>query len=84
MMMQNDVGEKVRLDTLQAREHLYGLGAVENLDGEILIWDGEVRVSRIRDNSIETVRGGFEGSPDTISFSGTTMRPIGALIIIRK
>lgn len=57
MMMQNDVGAKVRLDTLVSREHVYGLGAVENLDGEIWVWDSDVRVSRIRNDSIETVRG---------------------------
>lgn len=57
MMMQNDVGAKIRLDTLVSREHVYGLGAVENLDGEIWVWDGDVRVSRIRNDSIETVRG---------------------------
>jgi hypothetical protein len=38
MMMQNDVDAKVRLDTLQQREHMYGLGAVENLEGEIFVW----------------------------------------------
>lgn len=56
MMMQNDVGAKVKLDTL-VQEHVYGLGAAENLDGEIVVWDGDVRVSRIRNDSIETVQG---------------------------
>lgn len=40
MMHQGDISAKADLRELQDREHLYALGALEKLKGELLIWDG--------------------------------------------
>ena len=37
---------RIALDAVCGREHAYGIGALEALGGEILVWDGEVLVSR--------------------------------------
>ena len=41
-----DISAKVNLDTLQNIPHLYALGALENLSGEITIIDGEPFISQ--------------------------------------
>ena len=48
----NDLSAKLDLDTLRDRPYLYGLGARENLKGEILIWSGEPVVSLVRDSQV--------------------------------
>lgn len=40
MMHQGDISAKADLQELQDREHLYALGALDALKGEILVWDG--------------------------------------------
>ncbi len=41
----------IRLDTLRQREHLYGLGPLAFLKGEIMIIDGESYISTVADDS---------------------------------
>ncbi len=45
-MHNGDLSAKASLDTLQNHQHLYALGAVENLKGEIQIFDGQPVISR--------------------------------------
>lgn len=40
-MWQGELGGIINLDTISAKEHLYGLGPLENLAGEIMINDGK-------------------------------------------
>jgi len=40
-MWQGELGGIIDLDTISAKEHLYGLGPLENLAGEIVINDGK-------------------------------------------
>lgn len=48
---------KVDLDTLADKKHLYGLGPLEYLEGEILIVDGECYTSRIgKDSSLKVAK----------------------------
>jgi len=50
MMHKGDLSAKVTLDELKDMNHLYALGAVENLKGEVLILDGIPSVSYVKGN----------------------------------
>ena len=50
MMHKGDLSAKVTMDELKGIKHLYALGAVENLKGEILILDGIPSVSYVEGN----------------------------------
>ncbi|MGJ8667582.1 MAG: acetolactate decarboxylase [Patiriisocius sp.] len=52
-MMSGDLSTTVSLDSLKQKPHLYALGAVENLKGEIQIFDGQPLNSIVIDNSIK-------------------------------
>jgi acetolactate decarboxylase len=45
MMHQGDISAKADLDSLKVKKHLYALGALAELKGEILILDGEAFIS---------------------------------------
>jgi acetolactate decarboxylase len=40
VMHKGELFARIGIDTLADKEHLYGMGPVENLAGEILVWDG--------------------------------------------
>ncbi len=50
MMHKGDLSKKVTLNELKDRSHLYALGAVENLEGEVLILDGVAHISYVDSN----------------------------------
>ena len=50
-MHQGDRGPNAELLSLQDQPHLYGLGAMEGLEGEVTIWDGQVWISRPSEQS---------------------------------
>ncbi len=52
-MHENDLSAKVDLSKFKDHEHLYGLGALENLKGEILIWDGKAYMSFTENNTVK-------------------------------
>jgi acetolactate decarboxylase len=52
-MMLGDLRATASLDSLEEKQYLYALGAVENLKGEIQIFDGQPLNSIIIDNSIK-------------------------------
>ena len=41
---------RIRLDTLEARQHLYGVGALAGLDGEITLLDSRAVVTRVAED----------------------------------
>jgi acetolactate decarboxylase len=47
IMHEGDISSKIKLEELKDKENLFALGAVENLKGEILIWDSEPFVSYV-------------------------------------
>ena len=54
VMRKGELSGTIHLDTIQNKKHLYGLGPVEYLKGEILILDGRSYVSAVkRDGSIQ-------------------------------
>ena len=56
MMHKGDLSSKVTLDELKDINHLYALGAVENLKGEVLILDGIPSISYVkRNDSLKTM-----------------------------
>lgn len=52
IMHQGDISSKANLADFRDVTHLYGLGAVENLKGEILILDGVPYVAAVRDSQL--------------------------------
>ncbi len=54
IMHKGDLSAKVNLQDLETLEHLYALGAVENLKGEILILDGKPFISSVQDQELAT------------------------------
>lgn len=50
MMHKGDLSKKVTLNELKDMNHLYALGAVENLKGEVLILDGTPSISYVENN----------------------------------
>ena len=56
MMHKGDLSSKVTLDELKDINHLYALGAVENLKGEVLVLDGIPSISYVKGNdSLKTM-----------------------------
>ena len=60
VMWKGELGGTIQLDTISAREHLYALGPVSYLRGEIMAVDGKVYVSRVTTDTSMAV----ELSPD--------------------
>ena len=56
MMHKGDLSSNVTLDELKDINHLYALGAVENLKGEVLVLDGIPSISYVKGNdSLKTM-----------------------------
>jgi len=51
-IMSGNIQPVISLDTLSEKKHLYALGAVDNLKGEIQIFDGKPSNSFVIDNSM--------------------------------
>ncbi len=51
-VMRGDLSAKFNLEKLQNEKHVYGLGAVENLKGEITIVDGKPFIASVSDDEI--------------------------------
>lgn len=56
MMHEGDLRAAIALDSLQNRPHLFALGAIENLKGEILIYDGQAFVASVQDRAVAVAR----------------------------
>jgi acetolactate decarboxylase len=53
IMHKGDLSAKADLAEFDDTEHLYGLGALENLKGEILILDGEAIISTVENGKLK-------------------------------
>jgi acetolactate decarboxylase len=51
-MHKNDLTAKADLSSLAGTPHVYALGALENLKGELLIWDGQPFISQQLDSFV--------------------------------
>ena len=51
-VMRGDLSSHIALESLAGRPHLYALGPLEQLRGEITIWDGQPSIARIRSGQI--------------------------------
>ena len=56
MMMEGDISATMALDSLALKPHLYALGAVEKLKGEIQILNGRPYVSYALDSALSAAR----------------------------
>ena len=52
-IMSGDVSSVISLDSLKTKEHLFALGAIENLKGEIQIFDGSPSNSVVLNDSLK-------------------------------
>jgi acetolactate decarboxylase len=59
VMWKGELGGTLSLDTLADKKHLYGLGPMENLVGEILIADGKSYTSTVLNDSLMQVNESF-------------------------
>jgi len=62
VMMKGELGPVVRLDTIDPRPGLYGLGPLSFLRGELLLIDGTAYVSRATSDSTLSVESNFDVS----------------------
>ena len=60
VMMKGELFGRVDLDTISIKEHLYGLGPVEYLTGEILIVDGKAYSAYVLKDSAMKVKESFK------------------------
>ena len=51
VMWKGELTGLIRLDTISPSDHLYGIGPMEGLRGEILLFDGIAYVSHVIDES---------------------------------
>jgi len=56
-LMSGNLGATVSLNDLATKDHLYALGALEQLQGEILVMDGAVYVSTVNDSTVRMSNG---------------------------
>lgn len=54
IMQHGDLRATISLDSLSMQSHLYGIGVMEELQGEIIIIDGKPYVSAIENGAIKT------------------------------
>ncbi len=52
-MIKGDISAKAELSDLKEIKHVYALGAVENLKGEIQIFDGEPFITSVENNTLK-------------------------------
>jgi acetolactate decarboxylase len=62
VMWKGELGPKIKLDTLSQREHLYGLGPLSGLRGEILINNDKCFVSKVNTANSMEVNETFQAS----------------------
>ncbi len=55
IMHQNQMQGRIQLDQLPLQKGLFGVGALENLAGEVTIYDGQAWVSKPGHNELETI-----------------------------
>lgn len=55
VMWKGELDGKIKLDTITERDHLYALGPVSGLRGEIMAMDGQVFVSRVTSDATMSV-----------------------------
>ena len=53
MMQAGDISSKITLKELENRKHLYALGAVENLKGEILVLDSKPFIGQVTNKKLQ-------------------------------
>ncbi len=57
IMQEGDISAKIDLESLAGRPQLYGLGAAEDLQGEIMIWQGKAFLTTVAGSGLATYDG---------------------------
>ena len=57
VMQKGDLSAAIDLRKLSDVEHLYALGPVEGLKGEVTVWDGRPSIARVVDGKVRTSEG---------------------------
>jgi len=53
IMINGDISSKIEIESLQNKQHLYALGALANLKGEIVIFDNSPFITSVKDGRLE-------------------------------
>ena len=61
-MFKDSAKEKISLSELKSKKHLYALGPLSGLRGEILIWDGVPFETRVNGGTVQTKKSWDEGA----------------------
>jgi acetolactate decarboxylase len=69
VMKKGQLQGKIQLDTLADKTHLYGLGPVAYLAGEIMVWDGRAYKSTVRSDGGILVEESFEVAAPFFGYS---------------
>ncbi len=68
IMQEGDIEAKIDLQTLAGKPQLYGIGAAENLKGEIMIWKGKAFLTTVAGSGLATYDG-FKKSASLLVYS---------------
>ena len=52
IMQKGDLSGQIDVESLVAKPHVYALGAMEGLKGELLVWDGRPIIAQVKDSSL--------------------------------
>ncbi|MBK6725028.1 MAG: hypothetical protein IPG58_17730 [Acidobacteria bacterium] len=53
MFATGDIAGKTEMSKLKPQQHLYGVGPLEDLSGEIMVWDGNPLISFVKDKGVK-------------------------------
>ncbi len=60
VMQKGELQGRIHLDTISNKNNLFGLGPIEYLRGEIMIWNGTSFISRVESDSSMNVTSTFD------------------------
>lgn len=69
VMWKGETSAKINLDTIHNKEHLYAIGPVENLQGEIMVIDGKSYKASLATDSTEKLEENIEVKAPLLAYS---------------
>ncbi|MCB9294694.1 MAG: hypothetical protein H6559_16470 [Lewinellaceae bacterium] len=58
IMREGNLSGQVAVEEILKKKHVYALGAMEGLKGELLVWDGRPLIAMVRDSSLQLSQDG--------------------------
>jgi acetolactate decarboxylase len=60
VMLMGELSGTIDIDTISSKEHVYGIGPIEYLKGEIMLWDGQSYYSKVTSDLQMKVDSGYQ------------------------